>query len=240
MDDAEPLPQEFRQAGVVGLGVGVPQAGITGRLPLRRMRVIWVMFDYGCVVSHPPTDRHLARMAAAAEAAAPAFADAYWQWRRAYDQDELDADEYWRQVGRSLGRSYGDGEVAELTRLDLAGWLRLQAGTVALIEDLAAAGWPLALLSNAPGDLADAIRRLPIAAQFRHLIFSYELKATKPDPECYGAALARIGARADEVVFVDDRSENVAAAAALGLRSVQFTSPAQARTAVAEALAAGV
>jgi putative hydrolase of the HAD superfamily len=142
-------------------------------------------------------------------------------------------------VGTSLSRGYDDAEVAELTRLDRAAWLRLRAGTVALIEDLAAAGRPLAMLSNAPGDLAEAVAALPVAASFRHLIFSCEPKSAKPDPECYEAALARIGARAGEVIFVDDRGENVAAAAALGLRPVHFTSPARARAAVTAELVAG-
>jgi putative hydrolase of the HAD superfamily len=200
--------------------------------------VTWVMFDYGGVVSHPPSQDDLALLAAVADAEVPALLDAYWEWRRAYDLAELGAPAYWRQVGHSLGRRYGEAEIAELTRLDRAAWLRLQAGTVALIEDLAAAGLPLAMLSNAPDELAEAISALPVAAHFGHLIFSCQLKSAKPDPECYGRALARMGARPDEVIFLDDRSENVTAAAALGLRSVHFTSPSEARAAVTEQLAA--
>jgi putative hydrolase of the HAD superfamily len=200
--------------------------------------VTWVMFDYGGVVSHPLGQDDLALLAAAADAEVPALLDAYWEWRRAYDLAELDAPGYWRHVGRSLGRCYGEAEIAELTRLDQAAWLRLQTGTVALIEDLAAAGLPLAMLSNAPDELAEAISALPIAAHFGHLIFSCQLKTAKPDPQCYGRALARMGARPGEVIFLDDRSENVTAAAALGLRSVHFTSPSEARAAVAERLAA--
>ena len=198
----------------------------------------WVMFDYGGVVSHPLGQDDLALMAAAADAEVPALLDAYWEWRRAYDLAELDAPGYWRQVGRSLGRGYGEAEIAELARLDRAAWLRLQAGTVALIEDLAVAGQPLALLSNAPDELAEAISALPIAAHFGHLIFSCQLKSAKPDPECFGRALATMGAKPDEVIFLDDRSENVTAAAALGLRSVHFTSPSEAREAVTERLTA--
>ena len=197
----------------------------------------WVMFDYGGVVSHPPTQQDLALLAGVAGGGVPAFSDVYWEWRRAYDLAELDVTGYWRQVGRSLGRSYREAEVAELARLDCASWLRLQAGTVMLIEDLAAAGRPLALLSNAPDQLADAIRALPIAAHFGQLIFSCQLKLAKPDPRCYSDALARLGASADEVIFIDDRTENVAAAAALGLRSVHFTSPEGMRAAVTERLA---
>ena len=197
----------------------------------------WVMFDYGGVVSHPPTQQDFALLAGVAGVPVPAFVDGYWEWRAAYDLAELDVTGYWRRVGRSLNRSYGETEVSELARLDCASWLRLRAGTVALIEDLAAAGQPLALLSNAPDQLADAIRALPIAAHFGQLIFSCQLKLAKPDPRCYSDALARLGASAEEVIFIDDRSENVAAAAALGLRSVHFTSPEGIRAAVTERLA---
>jgi putative hydrolase of the HAD superfamily len=200
--------------------------------------VTWVMFDYGGVVSQPLSHDSLVLMAAAAGVEVPALLDAYWEWRHAYDLAELDAPGYWRQVGRSLGRAYGEAEITELIRLDQAAWMRLQAGTVALIEDLAAAGLPLALLSNAPDELAEAISGLPVAAYFGQLIFSCQLKLAKPDPECYGRALARMRARPDEVIFLDDRAENVTAAAALGLRTVQFTSPSQARAAVTERLAA--
>jgi putative hydrolase of the HAD superfamily len=198
--------------------------------------VTWVMFDYGGVVSDPPTQQDLALLAGVAGAGVPAFTEWYWKWRRAYDLAELDTPEYWRQIGQGLGRDYSDAQISELTRLDRASWLRLQPGTVALIEDLRASGRPLALLSNAPGELAEAIGRLPMASYFDHLLFSCELKLAKPDPECYVRALARLGASAEEVIFIDDRSENVAAGAALGLQSIHFSSPGEARAAVAQRL----
>ena len=199
----------------------------------------WVMFDYGGVVSHPQSQQDLALLARAADVPVPALVDVYWKWRRPYDLSELDASGYWRQIGRSLGRDYSDTEISELSRLDSASWQRLQAGTVALIEDLAAAQVQLALLSNAPDELAEAIGGLPVARHFGHLFFSCQLKSAKPDPECYSLALANMGASAEDVIFLDDRSVNVDAAAAFGLRSVQFTSPDAARTAIARRLADG-
>jgi putative hydrolase of the HAD superfamily len=199
--------------------------------------VTWVMFDYGGVISQPPSAEDLALLAGVAGVSAPAFLAEYWEWRRAYDLAELDAKGYWQQVGSGLARDFGGAEISELIRLDTASWLRLQAGTVALIEDLAAAGQPLALLSNAPDELAVAISGLPVAARFGHLIFSCQLKLAKPDPRCYGRALARLGAGPDEVIFIDDRAENVAGAAAMGLSSVHFTSPDQTRAAVTRRLA---
>jgi putative hydrolase of the HAD superfamily len=199
--------------------------------------VNWVMFDFGGVISHPPTQQDLVNLARVAGVPVAAFVDVYWEWRRAYDLAELDVTGYWRQVGHSLDRSYGEAEISELARLDCAAWMRLQPGTVALIEDLAAAGLSLALLSNAPDELAEAIRALPIAALFGQLIFSCQLKLAKPDPRCYSTALARLGASAGEVIFIDDRAENVTAAAELGLLSVHFTSPEGVRAAVTERLA---
>jgi putative hydrolase of the HAD superfamily len=199
--------------------------------------VTWVMFDYGGVISHPPSAGDLALMSGVAGVSVPAFLAEYWGGRRAYDLAELDAKGYWQQVGTGLDRDFGGAEISELIRLDSASWLRLQAGTVALIEDLAAAGHPLALLSNAPHELAAEIGGLPVVAHFGHLIFSCELKLAKPDPRCYGQALARLGAGPDEVIFIDDRPENVAAAAEMGLSSVHFTSADETRAAVTRRLA---
>jgi putative hydrolase of the HAD superfamily len=123
--------------------------------------------------------------------------------------------------------------VAELIRLDIASWLHLRPGTVTLIEDVAAAGYRLAMLSNAPAEVAAVVADLPVAAHFEHCAFSYSLRSVKPEPECYLAVLAMLDASPGDVVFLDDRPDNVAGAQALGIRSVQFTEPGQACAALA-------
>src|SRR5258708_32431841 len=65
-------------------GGGRPVARRPGRLSPRRVRVTWVMFDYGGVVSHPPTQQDMALLARAADAEVPALMDVYWEWRRAH------------------------------------------------------------------------------------------------------------------------------------------------------------
>ncbi len=67
---------------------------------------------------------------------------------------------------------------------------------------------------------------LPVARAFSHRAFSCFLGSAKPEPECYQAVLAMLGARPADVVFIDDRPENVAGAAALGIRGVHFSSAA--------------
>ena len=193
----------------------------------------WVLFDYGGVICTPQPDSDVARLASAAGAPVPAFRDAYWAHRLDYDHAELDGTTYWQKVAAGIGCSFTTAQVAELIRLDIASWLHLRAGTVTLIEDVAAAGYRLALLSNAPAEVAEVVAGLPVAAHFEHCAFSYSLRSVKPEPECYRAVLAMLGAGPADVVFLDDRPENVAAAQALGIRSVQFTDPGQARAALA-------
>jgi putative hydrolase of the HAD superfamily len=200
--------------------------------------MVWVVFDYGGVISSWPSEEDIAALAGTADVPIQRLADAYWQLRPAYDRADLGAPDYWRRVGLIAGHmpEYSDAKIAELTELDSDSWLHLQAGTVALIEELAAAGHRLAMLSNAPAEPAAAVAALPVARHFEHLMFSCELKAVKPDPECFAAALARLGAAATEVILVDDRAENVTAAASLGMRAVHFSSPGQVRALLVELL----
>jgi putative hydrolase of the HAD superfamily len=189
----------------------------------------WVLFDYGGVLCHPQPERDLALMAGVAGCTVAELEAAYWPSRLAYDRADFDVTGYWQRVAGELGRPLDTAQIAELSRLDTGSWLSLQEASVDLVGALARAGYRLALLSNAPADVARAVQALPLAASFEHLLFSCFLKLVKPDPECFRAALAVLGAGPGEVVFLDDRPENVAAAARLGIRSARFTGAAQAR-----------
>jgi beta-phosphoglucomutase-like phosphatase (HAD superfamily) len=104
---------------------------------------------------------------------------------------------------------------------------------VALLEDMAAGGHRLAMLSNAPAEVATAVMTLPVAALFEHCLFSCFLGLVKPDPAIYRAVLERLGASPADVIFLDDRPDNVSGALELGIRGVVFTDPGTARAELA-------
>lgn len=189
----------------------------------------WVLFDYGGVLCHPQPERDVARLAGAAGCPVPELKAAYWSYRLDYDRADFDVTGYWQRVAADLGRRFTDDQIAQLSRLDTRSWLYLQEPSVALVHELRRAGYRLAILSNAPADVAEAVRRLPLASSFEQLLFSCHLKSAKPDPACFRAALAALDATPGEVIFLDDRADNVTAAAALGIRSAQFTGARQAR-----------
>jgi HAD superfamily hydrolase (TIGR01509 family) len=45
----------------------------------------------------------------------------------------------------------------------------------------------------------------------------------KPDARIYSRALGILGMKPERVIFIDDRLENVAAAAAVGMKALNFT-----------------
>jgi len=199
----------------------------------------WVLFDYGGVLCYPQSAHDRDRLARAAGGPAAGFDAAYWHYRLDYDRALLDATAYWQQVAAWLGTRFTGPQIAELSRLDTESWLHLQPASVDLAGALAAAGHRLAVLSNAPEDVALAVPELPLAACFEHMLFSCFLKTAKPAADCFRAALEVLDAGPSDVVFLDDRPDNVAAAAALGIRSLQFTDAATARAGLAACGVAG-
>jgi putative hydrolase of the HAD superfamily len=57
---------------------------------------------------------------------------------------------------------------------------------------------------------------------FDGAFYSYEMGAAKPDERYFEIVLSRLDLPASEVVFIDDRPANVAAAGACGLRALEF------------------
>lgn len=56
-------------------------------------------------------------------------------------------------------------------------------------------------------------------------LLSFELGLAKPEPAIYRAAIAAAGVTADEILFIDDRPENVAGALECGIRAIRFVGP---------------
>jgi putative hydrolase of the HAD superfamily len=67
----------------------------------------------------------------------------------------------------------------------------------------------------------------PIFQHFDGFILSYQVRAMKPDPAFYAAALGMAGCSPEECVFIDDLPENVAGAKLAGFDGIVFESYAQ-------------
>ncbi|MGV9776503.1 HAD family hydrolase [Streptosporangium sp. NPDC003464] len=199
----------------------------------------WVVFGYAGVINFPPPEHAGALLPQTVDVAPERFWPAYWEDRRAYDLGAVDARHFWAGVCARLGRTADPDLLEVLSALDLKAWTHLNPDTLALVKELARRNVPLALLSNTPVELARLIDGQPWARLFRHRFFSADLRRVKPDPQAFRQMCERLGARPGDLLLVDDRRENVAAAEAVGIESVLFTDALRLRSDLARTPAAG-
>lgn len=97
------------------------------------------------------------------------------------------------------------------------------ADSVAVMEQLIAAGWDVTMLTNFAADtFAEAKQRFPFLARPRGVTVSGEIGVIKPDPEIYRIHAENFGLEPAATLFIDDSPANVAGAKAAGWQAVLF------------------
>ncbi len=183
-----------------------------------------VVFDYGEVISLSPTDADRAALLAVAGCEAEAFWASYWRHRDGLDRGTLGIPEYWALIADDTGSEFDAATVHALWVADFRSWWSVEPGTLALIGELHAGGTRLAILSNAGFDFASGFRFSPMGRYFERVFVSAEMDAIKPDPAIYAEVAAELGISVSDMIFIDNKSVNADAAAALGATVHHFTS----------------
>ncbi|HEY2329505.1 MAG TPA: HAD-IA family hydrolase [Verrucomicrobiae bacterium] len=106
-------------------------------------------------------------------------------------------------------------------------------GTIALHAELRRRGFKTFIFSNTNDLAIEHVRRdFPFFAKFDGYIFSYEVGALKPQPEIYLAMEKLCGRGGADLIYIDDRAENIAAGAARGWRAIRHESTEKTRAAL--------
>ncbi len=183
------------------------------------------IFDYGGVLVEHQSAADQARMAKIAGLPPELFTELYWSTRQEYDKDLISYTEYWFGLAERGGTSLTAQQIDSLVELDTQSWMQFDSLMWNWVGQLRAAGKRVAMLSNMPRELGEALKlqgeRL---AGFDHVTLSYEVRAAKPEPVVYEECLEGIGTDPAQTLFLDDRIENIQAAELLGIRAIQFTS----------------
>lgn len=151
-----------------------------------------------------------------------------------------------RFVGSTLQLAYETGRAdlgAVLAGLEAAGFpvgrdafldaylsiFRPVEGMAALVRAAAARG-PVGLLSNTSPEHARLfIERVPEFRLFTARVYSFELRAMKPDARLYRAIAQRLGLAPEHLAFVDDIEEYARGAEAVGMAGIPFRGAADLR-----------
>jgi putative hydrolase of the HAD superfamily len=189
-----------------------------------------VIFDFGRVLSmQPDVDAHTA-LVEAAGVPDEVFEEHYWAHRHAYDAGTLNGQTYWQNVAKGAGFELTSERLAAFHYHDSLMWANLNNSMLEWAAALQKANVKTAILSNM-GDvnLAYMRKHFDWLSAFSCLTWSCELLTAKPDPAIYRHTLEKLGVAAHEAIFVDDIPGNIAAARALGIDGILFTTIEQLR-----------
>ncbi len=162
-----------------------------------------------------------------------------WQTTCAARGFDIDRDLFARLFGRTF-RAFAEAITGrDLPEAELNAWYAekeavyrdsiqrdfpAMPGAPELIRALDDAGWMLAIGSSGPRENVDLVRRrLPEGHRFREAVSGDDLAHSKPHPEVFQKAAARLGLPAERCVVIEDSVHGLQAARAAGARAVGLT-----------------
>jgi putative hydrolase of the HAD superfamily len=182
-----------------------------------------VVFDYGNVLCLEQTLEDMKGMALVCGIPHERFSELYWNLRPPYDRGDIDGPAYWTAVVAQQELDLSRDQIAALIKLDSESITRPNEGAVEWAELLHHEGIPLTLLSNMPIELSRHVTKsFPSLSTFEHLIYSCDYRSIKPELLIYRNCLELLKAAPQDILYLDDRAENVEAAARLGMNAVLF------------------
>ncbi len=185
----------------------------------------FVYFDLGNVIAL--FDRGVAarQMAAVAgitpDAALEAMMDGGLQ--RRLESGAIDWGEFHAQFGAATGSTSDPARLADAA----SDMFTLNVPILPVIGALEKARVRTGILSNTCAPHWEHLLRRRFAilpGRFAEIVLSHEVRAAKPDRAIYDIAAARAGVPPEEILFVDDLAENVAAAREAGWQAEVFVS----------------
>jgi putative hydrolase of the HAD superfamily len=147
----------------------------------------------------------------------------YWAFRHDYDRGSLTGHAYWQAVAGHAGTAFNDDQIQALIDADADLWTQLNLPMVDWAARLQAAGIRTGILSNIGDSIAESIRaRLPWLTRFDHCTWSHELRMAKPEAAIYIATAKSLETAPANILFIDDREDNIAAARAAGFQAIHY------------------
>lgn len=139
-----------------------------------------------------------------------------------YETGLISRQQFYQEVCATTGFA---GTLEEFGRF-FGGIFTEMPAMTALHAALRRKGFPTYIFSNT-NDLAveDIREKFPFFRQFDGYIFSYEVRSMKPDAKIYEALEQMAGKRGNELLYIDDRAENIQAGARRGWQTILQETP---------------
>ncbi|MDE3104076.1 MAG: HAD family phosphatase [Acidobacteriota bacterium] len=182
-----------------------------------------VLFDYGMVLSGPPLPSAWQQMRDITGLDELTLQREYWAYRHDYDRNTLNGLTFWQRVAKGAHISLTVPQIVELQAADIDLWGEVNEPMLGWVQRLQRARMRTGILSNIGDAMASGLKaRHAWIAEFDHCTWSWELNLAKPEPEIYHAAASGLATQPEQILFLDDRIENIRAAHAVGMQAIQY------------------
>lgn len=182
-----------------------------------------VIFDYGGILGQKQDSHYVEEICRLTGLQREEFETNYRLERPAYDGGEIDGRQYWSSLLQRMGVEPEEQLLEKLIHCDYKSWTRDRIETIDLARRLKKSGYKVAILSNMPFDIGGYIKADKEWLElFSPVLFSSEIKMSKPNEDIYLHCLEKLGVEACEALFIDDTYENIEAAERLGIRGYWF------------------
>jgi putative hydrolase of the HAD superfamily len=184
-----------------------------------------VLFDYGMVLSGRPNPVAWSRMRTIAGLSEDLLHREYWAHRHPYDRGDLIGQTYWNKVAAGANITLTPTQIDQLIAADVEFWGELNPPMIDWAQRLQRAGIRIGILSNMPDVMAAGLlaKHGDWINKFDHHTWSYALNLAKPEAAIYHHAAEGLGIPPAQILFIDDRADNIEAALAAGMQAIQYT-----------------
>lgn len=187
-----------------------------------------VVFDFGGVMTGEPNREAVVNFLRTSLHLSEKEFETVNQEKKAALKEGKTDEEFWMSYARAKGIELPANWGASFKCL-MKEAIGVNPRMYALVEELKQQRYQVALLSNIDERLSKLIREFGLYQSFNPCLLSCDIGLEKPSPKAYEFLLKQLNVAAQDVIFIDDRAENVEAAKALGLDAILFVSEQQLR-----------
>ena len=178
-----------------------------------------IVFDWGGVLIDRPTPGLLHYFAEYFNTTEIKFNNTHKKYEDSFQKGILPEDSYWEKMCTDLKKSKPVEK--SLWKQAFKSVYQEKKTVFNLVSVLKKNGYKTGFLSNTETPLMEFFLEQKYD-MFEVLVFSCKEGFRKPEKEIYEITLHRLKTRPDEMLFIDDRIENIYAAVSLGIHAILF------------------
>lgn len=182
-----------------------------------------VVFDFGGVMIHEPKRGVIVKfLRETFGLSAEEFEKVNKEKRQAMEKGQQEID-FWTEYAKKQ-KVFLDKKWVNSYQNSLKETVGVNADMYALVSQIKESGVRVALLSNIDDRLAKLLEDLGLYEPFDPCLLSCKLGVEKPSSKIYELLIEKMQLPPSEILFIDDKVENVEAAKKLGIDAILFNS----------------